>query len=272
MKKLTAVLLAAAMTLSMAACGAKEEPAAAGTDAAGAATTEAAAITSKADLEGKKIGVQSGTTGDSTVTEEFGEEAVERYNKGAEAVQALLQGKIDAVIIDDLPAQTFVEQNEGLKILDEVFVEEDYAIAVGKENTELKDELNKTLEALKADGTFDAIVAYYLNGEGEPYQVKEDVARDGKLVMATNAEFPPYEYYEGQDIVGIDADIARAMADAMGKELVIEDMAFDAIVAAVQSGKADMGFAGMTVNEERLLSVDFSDSYYTGRQVIIVRE
>ena len=93
-----------------------------------------------------------------------------------------------------------------------------------------------------------------------------------QLVMATNAEFPPYEYHEGDDIVGIDAEIAQAIADKLGKELVIEDMAFDSIVTAVQSGKADIGLAGMTVTEERLESINFSDPYATGKQVIIVAE
>lgn len=93
-----------------------------------------------------------------------------------------------------------------------------------------------------------------------------------KLVMATNAEFPPYEYYDGDDIVGIDAEFAQAIADKLGMELSIEDMAFDSIIPAVQSGKADFGAAGMTVTEERQSQVDFSDSYYTGRQVIIVTE
>lgn len=92
------------------------------------------------------------------------------------------------------------------------------------------------------------------------------------LVMATNAEFPPYEYYEGGEIVGIDAEIAQAIAEALGMELVIEDMAFDSIITAVQTGKADIGLAGMTVTEERLENINFSDSYATGKQVIIVAE
>jgi polar amino acid transport system substrate-binding protein len=92
------------------------------------------------------------------------------------------------------------------------------------------------------------------------------------LVMATNAEFPPYEYYEGDDIVGIDAEIAQAIADDMGYELVIEDMAFDSIIAAVQSGKADFGAAGMTVSEDRLQSINFTDTYAQASQVIIVKE
>ena len=99
-----------------------------------------------------------------------------------------------------------------------------------------------------------------------------EAAEGGVLVMATNAEFPPYEYYEGGEVVGIDADIARAIGEDMGMELKIEDMAFDSIIAAVQSGKADFGAAGMTVDEDRLKNVDFSDPYTTASQVIIVKE
>lgn len=92
--------------------------------------------------------------------------------------------------------------------------------------------------------------------------------KDGVLTMATNAYFPPYEYYEGNDIVGIDAEIARAVAEKLGLELKIEDMEFGSIIIAVTQGRADMGLAGMTVTEERLESVNFTDSYATGIQVV----
>ena len=93
-----------------------------------------------------------------------------------------------------------------------------------------------------------------------------------ELVMATNAEFPPYEFHDGDAIVGIDAEIAQAIADEMGRTLVIEDMAFDSIITAVQTGKADMGVAGMTITEDRLENVDFSTPYATAAQVIIVKD
>lgn len=95
---------------------------------------------------------------------------------------------------------------------------------------------------------------------------------EGTLTMATNAYFPPYEYYEGDKIVGIDAEIAAAVAEKLGLELVIEDMEFDSIITAVQTGKADMGLAGMTVTEDRLQNVNFSDTYATGIQSVIVKE
>lgn len=95
---------------------------------------------------------------------------------------------------------------------------------------------------------------------------------DNKLVMATNAEFPPYEYKDGDKIVGIDAEIMAAIAEDLGMELVIEDMEFDSIIPAVKSGKADLGAAGMTVTEDRLVNVSFSDTYATAKQVVIVKE
>ena len=101
---------------------------------------------------------------------------------------------------------------------------------------------------------------------------KVKTAAEGKLTMATNAYFKPYEYYDGEDIVGIDAEIAKAIADKLGLELVINDMAFDSIISEVNAGKADIGLAGMTVTEDRLKEVDFTVSYANGVQSVIVTE
>ena len=92
------------------------------------------------------------------------------------------------------------------------------------------------------------------------------------LTMATNASFPPYEYYEGEEVVGIDVDICAAIAEKLGMEFEVADMDFDAIIGAVQSGKADVGMAGMTVTEERQMMINFSSSYATGIQSVIVKE
>ncbi len=94
----------------------------------------------------------------------------------------------------------------------------------------------------------------------------------GKLIMGTNAAFPPYEYIEDGEIVGIDAEIAAAIAEKLGMELEIQDMEFDAIIPAIQSGKINVGLAGMTVTPEREESVNFTESYATGVQVVIVKE
>ncbi len=108
--------------------------------------------------------------------------------------------------------------------------------------------------------------------EADDTEEAEASGEGGTLIMATNAEFPPYEYHEGDEIVGIDAEIAAAIAEELGMELKIEDMAFESIITAVSGGKADMGLAGMTVDPDRQKNVNFSDTYATAAQVIIVKE
>lgn len=117
------------------------------------------------DLAGKKIGVQQGTTGDIYASDDFGDENIDRYPKGVDAVQALVQGKVDAVIIDNEPAKVFVGDNADLKLLDTAYAEEEYAIAVKKGNTELLDQINAALKELKESGTLDEIVGKYITAE-----------------------------------------------------------------------------------------------------------
>lgn len=264
MKKLVAMALVGVMAVSMAACGSKEEK-----------TAEEIKIESAEDLADLTIGVQTGTTGDTYASDAVkADSQMKRYNKGADAVQALKSGKIDCVVIDSLPAQKFVEANDDLMIIENIWDEEQYAMCL-KKGSELTEKMNAALAELKADGTLDKIMGNYIGDELGSYQYETPEGTEypnGKLVMATNAEFEPWEYKEGETIVGIDPDIVKAMCDKMGYELEIDDMAFDSILAAVSSGKADFGAAGMTVNEDRLESVDFTDTYANASQVVIVRK
>ena len=130
------------------------------------------------------------------------------------------------------------------------------------------------IEELQKDGTIDSITSNYIGDEAgkHPYETPDGTEYpNGTLTMATNAQFDPYEYYDGDQIVGIDADIAKAICDKLGYELKIEDMEFDAIIAAVSSGKADFGAAGITVTEDRKKNIDFTDTYTKACQVIVVR-
>ena len=224
LKKLISVMLIGACVCSMAACGSKKEE---------------KKIESADDLKDAKIGVQTGTTGDIYCSDDFGDDHVERFNKGADAVQALVKGKIDAVVIDNEPAKAFVDANDGLKILETPYVEEDYAMCFKKGNTELEDKFNAAIKELKEDGTFDKIVGYYIDGtEEKGYESPADVDHsNGKLVMATNAAFEPYEYYEDNKIVGVDVDFAQAIADKLGMELTVNDMEFDRLGAFTYSAE-----------------------------------
>ena len=123
---------------------------------------EGSDIASPDDLAGKKIGTQRGTTGYIYCSDDFGDENVVAYDNGLTAVQALNNGQVDAVVIDNAPAQEFVAANPGLKVLDTSYAEEDYAIGMAK-GSALEDAVNKALEELKADGTLQAIVDKYIN-------------------------------------------------------------------------------------------------------------
>ena len=249
----------------------KPEPEESAEESSGEASAEDDAY----DFTGKRIGVQLGTTGDIYATdyETDGTAAVERYAKAADAVQALNQQKIDCIILDEQPAKKFVEKNPNITILSKEFTLEDYAMCVKKGNKELLDKVNAALKKLKENGTLQSIIDNYIGTDETvgktPYQ-KKDVKRNGTLTVATNAEFPPYEFVSNGEFTGIDMDMVQAIADELGMELKIENMKFDSIIASVNAGKADIGAAGMTVTEDRKKNVDFTDSYTTSKQVIIV--
>lgn len=273
------VLTACSSTSSSTAASASSTASSAASAAGSEASTQA--IQALEDLAGKTVGVQLGTTGDLLMSEEVGEgedklgiAGVEQYNKAADAVQALLTNKIDAVCIDDQVAKNFVAANpDELTTLDTAFAEESYAIAVSKDNPDLTEALNGAIAELKEDGTLDAILDKYIaKVEGAEGYVSPEGTEypNGTLVMATNAAFDPYEYIENGEIVGIDAEFAKALCDKLGYDLHIEDMEFDSIIAAVNSGKADFGMAGMTVTPERQEQIDFTDTYCTAAQSIIV--
>lgn len=260
-----------------------------------------------ADLQGAVIGVQLGTTSDGLATEleKKGDGTkVERYNKGADAIQALLQGKIDCMVTDEAPAKAFQRVNPSLKILPETFDASSFAICVAKDHGELKQSINHAIRILKANGVIDSIVNRHLErGIAVAYTPKtsagklnssadklnsssdaphpSDVKKMGpealqklglkkSLRFATNATFEPFEYYQDGKIVGIDVDVANAIGDVLGVDVEILDMEFDAIITSVQAGKADAGIAGITVTPEREKNIGFTDSYADVRQVIMV--
>ena len=182
---------------------------------------------------------------------------------------------MDAVIIDNDTANAFVRKNDDIQILDEGFADEEYAIAMNLDNTDLQAEINSALDELKKDGTLDAIKSYYDGESAGENKFTPDPDADtskGKLVMATNAEFPPYEYKEGSDIVGFDVDMMTAVCQKLGYELEIDNILFNSIIPAVKSGKADVGVAGMSVTEDRKQNVLFSDPYTTTHLVVMVRK
>lgn len=227
------------------------------------------------DLSGKKIGVQLKTTGDTYASDIENAEVV-RFNRGGDAVAALKKGVVDAVIIDDAPAEVFIEEASGLHILDEPFADEEYGIAVNKNDTELLAEINRALEKLKNDGTLDQIKDAWIMGEAAVTAYKgQDKASyaNGVLVMITNAEFPPYESIaDDGSIIGMDIDIMKAVCDVLDMELKVQNTDFASVITSVERGMADVAASGITITEERLQQVDFSKAYTQAKQVVIVRD
>lgn len=157
------------------------------------------------------------------------------------------------------------------KVIDVELTEEQYAYGVDKNQPELLEEVNAFIAEIKENGTFDEICDRYF-GDGEPVAVEsaeEDASKD-QLVVATNAEFAPFEYMEGDKYYGIDMEIAKALADYLGQELVIVNMSFDAVCLSVGQSKCDIAMAGLTITEERKEVVNFSESYYNAAQKIVV--
>ena len=157
------------------------------------------------------------------------------------------------------------------KVIDVELTEEQYAYGVDKNQPELLEEVNAFIAEIKENGTFDEICDHYF-GDGEPVAVEsaEEDASKEQLVVATNAEFAPFENMEGDKYYGIDMEIAKALADYLGQELVIVNMSFDAVCLSVGQSKCDIAMAGLTITEERKEVVNFSESYYNAAQKIVV--
>jgi len=230
-------------------------------------------ISSLADLETAHIGVQIATTGQIFVEEELPNASLAEFPLGADAVMALIAGQVDAVIIDAEPARRFVAANTGITILDETLTSEYYGIALqhGSPYTAM---FNEALDTLRENGTLYSLMDYWIHEDETSSRYESPAGTEhpnGTLIMATNAGFEPFEFFEGDRIVGLDPCLAQAIGDILGYEIYIEDMAFDAIILAVQAGQADFGMAGMTIRDDRLEFVDFTQGYFNSSQVAIVR-
>lgn len=158
------------------------------------------------------------------------------------------------------------------KVIDVELTQEEYAFGVDKDQDDLLQKANEFIKEIKGNGKFDEICNKYF-GDGEPTAVASaalDLTKD-QLVVATNASFEPFEYMIGDSYYGIDMEIAALLAERLGKELVIQNMDFDAVCLSVGQHKSDIAMAGLTVKEDRKEYVNFSESYYNASQSLIVK-
>lgn len=161
---------------------------------------------------------------------------------------------------------------KGVKVVEIDLTNEEYAFGVDKTQPELLEQVNDFIAKIKEDGTFDKVCENYFGG-GEPEAVKSAKPDSSKeqLIVATNAAFEPFEYTKGEDYYGIDMEIAALLAEELDRELVIQNMDFDAVCLSVGQQKCDIAMAGLTVNEERKEYVTFSEPYYQASQRLITK-
>ncbi len=254
---MTAVSMAAAVML--AGCGSngndKKTTTAASTEKATEAATEAK---TEAETEAKSEEVSTEVAS----TEEASGEEVSSENASEEA-SSEASTKEAAAKADD--------ENAKVRVIDIDLTSEQYAFGVNKDETDLLEKTNEFIAKIMEDGTFDEICDHYF-GDGEPVMVKSaeyDESKD-QLVVATNAGFEPFEFMKGEDYCGIDMEMAALLADYLGKELVIQNMDFDAVCLSVGQGKCDIAMAGLTITESRKDQVTFTDSYYNASQKLMI--
>lgn len=253
---MTAVSMAAAVML--AGCGSnssdKKTTTAASTKATEAATekkTEAAT-----EKETEKVSSEEASS-EEVSSEKASSEKASSEEASSEAASKETEAKAD--------------ENAKVRVIDIDLTSEQYAFGVDKEQPELLEKTNEFIAKIMEDGTFDEICNHYF-GDGEPVMVKSaeyDESKD-QLVVATNAGFEPFEYMKGEDYCGIDMEMAALLADYLGKELVIQNMDFDAVCLAVGQQKCDIAMAGLTITDSRKDQVTFTDSYYNASQKLIV--
>ena len=247
MKKIIALALALVLCVALVACGAKEET-------------------------GAKIAAQKGTTS-FMYADALKNTTVTTYDTFALAAKDMINGNADYLFVDKTTAKALQKEIAGLKIIEIALSSENYGIGIDKNQADLKTKIDQILVD-KAD-EINAIKEKYMNGEEDKYVGITSATKDSskaaqQLVVATNAEFAPWEYKEGNKFYGIDVEIAQLIANELGLELVIDDMEFDAVVGAVGKQNVDIAMSGITITTERLNVINFSDPYYTESIVCVV--
>lgn len=249
MKKMIALALALILCLSLVACS----------DAA--------------EVSGTKIAVQKGTTALMYAQVLKGAEAVS-YDTFALAANDMKNGNAAYVFVDKTTANALCKEISDLKIIDIPLSSENYGIGIDPAQADLKTKIDTILTEKAAE--IDAIKEKYMNGDEASYVGVTSAVKDGsrageQLVVATNAEFAPWEYKEGNMFYGIDMEIAKLIADELGLELVIDDMDFDMVVGAVGKQNVDIAMSGITITAERLNIINFSVPYYTESIVCVCK-
>ena len=250
MKKIIALVLAMLLCMAMVACSAEKEAA------------------------GTKVAVQKGTTSLMYAQVLKGVDAVS-YDTFALAANDMKNGNAAYVFVDKTTAKALCKEISGIKMIDIALSSENYGIGIDPNQADLKTKIDGILTDKAAE--IDAIKDKYMNVDEASYVGVTSAAKDvnraaEQLVVATNAEFAPWEYKEGNQFYGIDMEIAQLIATELGLELVIDDMDFDMVVSAVGKQGVDIAMSGITITAERMNIINFSTPYYTEAIVAVCKE
>ena len=226
-------------------------------------------------MNGKRIGVATGTTFDAIVRKALPEAKIVYINTAADLIAALETGKIDGFAVDEPAARQFCRENTRLAVLDEYMDTFEFGFVLPKtaEGEALLKELDAWLASMKADGRLEQLIEKWTKGPEEEKTLPDyDAfpAPKGILTLATEGDYVPMTYYRGNRIVGAEIDLAAQFCEACGYGLKIKVMNFDGILPSIQAGKADLAAAGITITDERRESVNFSLPYYAGGTVMVV--
>ena len=227
-------------------------------------------VRSPEDVAGKDIGVFAGTSS-FRYAHEAG--AAHSYISAAAMMEDLTTGVLDCVLAEKHTSGALTAKVSGVKVIDEPLVSEPMHFAVAKENADLTRAINAALKTMSENGTLKGLLDKYIRGKEYSYTPPADTTKTGTLTLAIPEDFPPYSYInQNGEYSGLDIEIARAVCDIIGTELVVTECAFDELVTIVWYGKADFALGGLHGSEADRELVDFSDSYAEMIQVIIIRK
>ena len=244
------------------------KPAAAGSDAG-------MAFTSLSQLNGKRIGIQTGTTFDEIVQETLPDAHISYFNSYPDMAAALKAKKIDAFPGDEPVLRLMAAEDSRLIVLNEYMDSFEFGFLLPKTEAgeKLLGEINAWLASIQESGDLDQLVSKWTDGPEERKTLPDYAAfpaPNGTLTLATEGAYAPMNYYRGDEVVGFEIELAAKFCEAYGYGLTVKVLSFDGILPAVQSGKADFAAAGMTITEERKESVHFSIPYYAGGTAMAV--
>ena len=230
-----------------------------------------------------KIGVQSGTTGELFLRgdadwgfEGFANVSTQPYDNASLAVTDMKNGNVKYVVIDAAVGKSLAANDSAIKVIDYALTSEDFGIGVDKNQPELLAEINRILTE-KADFIAELYEKYSnvneenaANWSGTTVTSATYDSSKNQLVLATNAAFPPYEFTVGNAFAGIEMEMAQMIADELGMELVIEDMAFESVVTSIGKNGIDVAFSGLTINPAREKVINFTQPFETGSYQVIL--